>query len=65
MASPTPRQLDILRLSAFGLTEREIAVKLGIALTTVRNHKAMLRDRIGIRTMAEAVRLGMEEGWLR
>jgi DNA-binding CsgD family transcriptional regulator len=59
----TPREEEVLRLAAFGLTHREIAGRLGIRAKTVRNHLANLYDKLGIHGRAQAVlhaiRLGL------
>ena len=59
----TPREEQVLRLAATGLTHREIAGRLGIRAKTVRNHLANLYDKLGIHARAQAVlhaiRLGL------
>lgn len=59
----TPRQLEVLRLLADGLSTREIAARLGLAGETARNHiRALLRE-LGAHSRLEAVvkaqRLGL------
>jgi DNA-binding NarL/FixJ family response regulator len=59
----TPREEQVLRLAASGLTHREIARRLGIENKTVRNHLANLYDKLGIHGRAQAtlqaIRLGL------
>lgn len=59
----TPREEEVLRLAASGLTHREIAGRLGIQAKTVRNHLANLYDKLSIHGRAQAVlqaiRLGL------
>ena len=43
----TPRELDVLRLTALGMTPREIADKLYVSYHTVRNHTSNLRRKLG------------------
>jgi two-component system nitrate/nitrite response regulator NarL len=58
----TPRELDVLRLLAEGLSHEEIGARLSIAAETVRTHSRKAADRLGARTrtqaVASAIRLG-------
>ena len=47
---------------ANGLLNKQIAHELGIAEKTVKMHRALLLDRLGVRTSAEAIRLAVEAG---
>ena len=51
----TPRELEILRSMSEGLTTREVAERLGIRPTTVRNHVARLLSKLGARNRVEAL----------
>jgi NarL family two-component system response regulator LiaR len=59
----TPREEQVLRLAAAGLTHKEIAGALGIRAKTARNHLANLYEKLGIHGRAQAVlhaiRLGL------
>jgi DNA-binding CsgD family transcriptional regulator len=44
----TPRQRQIIRLLATGLSDSEIAERLGIAPRTVRAHCDALRVKLGV-----------------
>jgi len=48
VGSLTPRQCEILRLVAEGLTTKAIARRLGISVKTVETHRTQLMDRLGI-----------------
>lgn len=43
----TPRQTQVLRLVADGQTNDEIAAKLGICASTVKQHVMVLRLKLG------------------
>jgi DNA-binding NarL/FixJ family response regulator len=49
------RELEILRVLAYGYTNRQIAQMLNISEGTVKNHIISLYDSIGVHTRAEAV----------
>jgi DNA-binding CsgD family transcriptional regulator/PAS domain-containing protein len=51
----TPRQLEVLRLIATGLSNAEIAERLGVARETVKWHSKEILRRTGAHTRAEAV----------
>jgi DNA-binding NarL/FixJ family response regulator len=44
------------------LLNKQIAHHLGIAEKTVKMHRALLLDRLGIATSAEAIRIAVEAG---
>src|SRR6185503_6922488 len=50
----TPRQLETLALVAEGLTNKEIAVWLGITPKTVMHHLTIVFQILGVRTRTEA-----------
>ncbi len=51
----TPREIEVLRLVARGLTDREIGAALGISTRTVESHVAHLMQRLGVHDRAAAV----------
>jgi DNA-binding CsgD family transcriptional regulator len=54
--SLTPRQKEILRLVAGGLTNREIADRLDISVRTVEVHRFNLMRRLDVRNVAQLLR---------
>ena len=52
----TPRQKQILRSVAEGLTNREIAHQLGISVRTVEVHRFNLMRRLKVRNVAQLIR---------
>lgn len=55
MLNLTDRQKQILNLTAEGMTDKEIALVLGIKWNTVKNHQTLLRDHLGAKNRAHAV----------
>jgi len=51
----TPRQAQILDLAMRGLTDKEIATGLGVAVSTIRTHLERFYRENGVRNKSEAV----------
>lgn len=60
----TDREVAVLRLSARGLSNRQIATELGISDRTVGHHLAHVYDKTGRRTRAGAAVFAMEHDLL-
>jgi len=58
----TPREREVLQLLAEGSNTREIATTLGLSEKTVENHRRQMRERIGLRSMADLVKYAIREG---
>lgn len=61
-SSLTPREQEILRLLAEGLTAKHIGKKLFISPKTVENHRANLMNKLGLHTALELVRYAARIG---
>jgi DNA-binding NarL/FixJ family response regulator len=51
--SLTPRELDVVRAVARGLTNAELAAELSISLSTVKTHLAGAQRKLGVRNRTE------------
>ena len=60
----TPRDVEILRLTADGVPTREVAERLSLSVATVRNHLSAITRKIGGRTRIDAIRIARESGWM-
>lgn len=58
----TPREKEILKLIARGLTTKEIAAQLFISIPTVETHRANLMTKTGGRNVASLVRFAIDAG---
>ncbi len=60
----TPRELEILRLIAEGLSNQEIAHRLFLSVHTVKNHVHKVLETLGVHSRWAAVHHAIERGWL-
>ena len=58
----TPREIEVLRMIAEGLGNKEIASKLSISDHTVKFHISSIFAKLGATNLAEAVTLGIRHG---
>ena len=58
----TPRELDVLRGLANGLPNKTIAYDLGISPRTVEIHRANVMEKLGARSLSEALRVAFAAG---
>ena len=58
------RQLEVLRLVASGMSNREVAQELYLSETTIKRHLADVYRKLGIGSRGEAARKAMAEGWI-
>lgn len=62
MEALTHRELQVLRMMADGLANKEIAAQLGISEHTAKFHVAQILAKLDVNTRTEAVALGIRRG---
>jgi NarL family two-component system response regulator LiaR len=62
-AELTERELEVLKLAARGMTNREIAVALVISPRTVQAHMSNIFGRLEVGSRTEAILYALREGW--
>lgn len=58
------REEEILRLIAWGHSNKEIAAQLEISVKTVESHKANTMRKLGLTSRIDIVRFALLKGWL-
>ena len=57
----SPRQTEIMRLAAEGLTDKEIAQRTGLSVGTLRSHWDRMRARLDARSRGEVIARAAED----
>jgi NarL family two-component system response regulator LiaR len=57
------RELEVLRLAAKGISNKDIAQKLGIGNRTVQTHLLRIFHKLGVNSRTEAVFHALKQGW--
>ena len=60
----TDRELEVLRLIAQGLSNREIGERLFLSLNTVKGHNQKIFDKLQVQRRTEAVERARQLGLL-
>ncbi len=58
----TPREVDIVKGLADGLSTKELAVRFGIEPNTVESHKERIREKLGVKTIVQMIIVALKKG---
>jgi len=61
----SPREMEILQHITYGLSNKEIARKLGISHQTVKNHITAILHKLGVADRTQAAVYTLRRGWVR
>ena len=61
----SPRETEILRLVAWGYSNKEIAAQLKLSVKTVETHKTNAMNKLGMHNRIDIVRFALLQGWLK
>jgi NarL family two-component system response regulator LiaR len=68
-AAPEPeailseREMEVLKLAAKGMSNKDLGEALGISIRTVEAHMRSIFNKLGVGSRSEAVVLGLRKGW--
>ncbi len=60
---PSEREVDTLKLVAFGYSIKEIARKFGVSPKSIETYKARANQKLGLASRASIVRYAVASGW--
>lgn len=61
----SPREVEILQFVTNGLSNKEIAVRLGISQQTVKNHMTSILKKLNVQDRTQAAVTALRHGWVR
>src|SRR5262249_41177460 len=59
------REVEGVRLTAAGHSNKEIAARLALSVKAVESYKARSLEKLGLHSRADLVRYALQRGWLR
>ena len=61
----SPRELEILQSVTNGMSNKEIASRLGISQQTVKNHMTSILKKLNVQDRTQAAVMALRHGWVR
>ena len=58
------REMQVLRLIAWGQSNKEIAAQLGLSVKTIESYKASALDKLQLRSRTDILRYALASNWL-
>jgi DNA-binding NarL/FixJ family response regulator len=60
----TNREIEVLKLTALGFTNKEIAVRIDVSVKSIETYKSRAAEKLDLKSRAEIVRYAAAQGWL-
>ena len=60
----TDRETEVLKLSALGLTNKEISLRIGVGVKSIETFKSRGLAKLEIQSRADLLRYASQVGWL-
>ncbi len=61
----TERELEVLKLAAKGMSNKDIAIQLNLSIRTVQAHLSAVFSKMQVGSRTEAVVQALQKGWLK
>ncbi|MBN2548622.1 MAG: response regulator transcription factor [Anaerolineales bacterium] len=61
----SPREMEVLLCLTRGMSNKEIAIELGISHQTVKNHLTAILRKLGVGDRTQAALYALRQGWVR
>jgi FixJ family two-component response regulator len=58
----TPREFEVLQFVIAGMLNKQIGAELGVAEKTIKVHRGHMMEKLGVKSVAELVRLAQKAG---
>ena len=58
----SPREREVLQVLAEGMTSKEIAAKLDVAVSTIETHRKQIMAKLELRSVAELTKFAIRTG---
>ena len=59
------REAEVVRRTAAGFSNKEIAARLDLSIKTVETYRARAMEKLGLTTRSDLVRYAVQQGWLQ
>lgn len=64
-SAASPREIEVLKLIASGLSTKQIAVSLGVTFKTAACHRSRIADKLNIHEVANLTRYAIQKGYVQ
>ena len=61
LAQPTPREIQVIRLLAFGKSNKEVSTALGMSVRTAETHRAKIMLKLGLHSLVDLINFAIRQ----